>query len=169
MEFGYCRISTGKQSIERQVRNILAAFPNAKIYKEIFTGTKKTGRKELKRILDIVWQGDTIIFDSVSRMSRNAQEGIDLYMELYDKGINLVFLKEPHINTDTYRAALEQSIGKVGNDIEMETMTKHCCSKAVKGIVRVKASADTCSALPHKSQKAYSLGVHHIKTFNFSI
>lgn len=117
MEFGYCRISTSKQSIERQVRNILAAFPNAKIYKEIFTGTKKTGRKELKRILDVVHQGDTIIFDSVSRMSRNAKEGIDLYMELYDKGINLVFLKEPHINTDTYRAALEQSIGKVGNDI----------------------------------------------------
>lgn len=115
--YGYCRISTNKQDIERQVRNILAAFPNARIYKEIFTGTKKTGRKELEKILAKVETGDTIIFDSVSRMSRNAQEGIDLYMELYEKGINLVFLKEPHINTDTYRAALAQSIDTVGNAI----------------------------------------------------
>ena len=117
MEYGYCRISTSKQSIDRQVRNILAVYPNAKIYKEVFTGTKKTGRKELEKILRIVQEGDTIIFDSVSRMSRNADEGIALYMELYDKGVNLVFLKEQHINTDTYRAALAQSIGKVGNDI----------------------------------------------------
>ncbi|MBQ7964460.1 MAG: recombinase family protein, partial [Ruminococcus sp.] len=65
MEYGYCRISTNKQDIERQVRNILAAFPNARIYKEIFTGTKKTGRKELEKILVKVETGDTIIFDSV--------------------------------------------------------------------------------------------------------
>lgn len=31
---GYCRISTTKQNIERQVRNILAVYPNAKIVKE---------------------------------------------------------------------------------------------------------------------------------------
>lgn len=127
MEYGYCRISTSKQSIDRQVRNILAAFPNAKIYKEIFTGTKKTGRKELEKILAKVGSGDTIIFDSVSRMSRNADEGIALYMELYEKGVNLVFLKEPLINTDTYRAALSKSIGKVGNaiaDIYIEATNK---------------------------------------------
>lgn len=117
MEYGYCRISTSKQDIERQVRNILAAFPDAKIYKEIFTGTKKTGRKELAKILAKVESGDTIIFDSVSRMSRNADEGVQLYMEQYEKGVNLVFLKEPHINTDTYRAAEMRTIKTVGNEI----------------------------------------------------
>lgn len=115
--YGYCRISTNKQDIERQVRNILAAFPNAQIHKEVFTGTKKTGRKKLEYIVEKAEAGDTIVFDSVSRMSRNADEGIALYMELYEKGINLVFLKEPHINTDTYRAALAQSIDTVGNAI----------------------------------------------------
>ena len=38
-EYGYCRISTGKQNVERQVRSILAAYPFAIIVKEIFTGT----------------------------------------------------------------------------------------------------------------------------------
>ena len=104
--YGYCRISTRKQNIERQVRNILAVFPDAIIIKEIYTGTKFQGRKELEKLLKIVRTGDTIVFDSVSRMSRNAEEGFQLYEELFCKGINLIFLKEPHINTDTYKKAM---------------------------------------------------------------
>ena len=102
-EYGYGRISTGEQNVERQVRNILAAYPSAIIVKEIFTGTKFQGRKELDKILSKIQTRDTIIFDSFSRMSRNAEEGFSLYEELFTKGVNLVFLKEPHINTDTYR------------------------------------------------------------------
>lgn len=117
MEYGYCRISTATQSIERQVRNILSVYPKAKIYKEVYTGTKTIGRKKLEYILKQAKAGDTIIFDSVSRMSRNADDGVQLYMKLYEQGINLVFIKEPHINTDTYRLAVSQSIDKVGNEI----------------------------------------------------
>lgn len=122
MEYGYCRVSTASQSIERQVRNILSAYPNAKIYKEVYTGTKTTGRKELEHILKQVKAGDTIIFDSVSRMSRNADEGVKLYMQLYDDGVNLVFIKEPHINTETYSKALSSanSLSDTGNQIADE-------------------------------------------------
>lgn len=103
MIYGYARISTPKQNIERQVRNIFMKYPAAHIVKEIYTGTKFQGRKELEKILGCVKAGDTIVFDSVSRMSRNADEGFLLYQELYLKDINLVFLKEPHIDTDTYK------------------------------------------------------------------
>lgn len=115
--YGYCRISTKKQNIERQERNILAAFPSARIYKERYTGTKVQGRRELDKILRLVQAGDTIVFDSVSRMSRNAVEGIEMYMQLMDKGIELIFLKEPHINTQTYKQALSNSVELVGNEI----------------------------------------------------
>ena len=37
MEYGIARISTRKQNIDRQVRNILADYPNAKIIKETYT------------------------------------------------------------------------------------------------------------------------------------
>ena len=117
MIYGYCRVSTKRQNIERQERNILTAYPNAKIFKEKFTGTKMQGRKELDKILRQVQSGDIIVFDSVSRMSRNAAEGIELYMRLMDKGIELVFLKEPHINTQTYKQALSNSVELVGNEI----------------------------------------------------
>lgn len=109
--FGYCRISTPSQNIERQVRNIAAAYPTAHIIREIYTGTACQGRKELDKLLHAVQPGDTIVFDSVSRMSRSADEGCALYRELYNRGVNLCFLKEPHINTDTYRQALQRQAG----------------------------------------------------------
>ena len=44
------------------------------------------------------------MFDSVSRMSRDAEEGFQVYQDLYKKGIELIFLKEHHIDTMTYKA-----------------------------------------------------------------
>lgn len=110
MDYGYCRISTPKQSIDRQVRNILKEYPRAHIVKEVYTGTKFQGRKEFDKILRTVKAGDQIIFDSVSRMSRTAEEGFALYQELFNRNINLVFLKEPHINTATYKQAIDNQI-----------------------------------------------------------
>lgn len=114
--YGYCRISTKKQNIERQERNILAAYPTAHIVKETYTGTRLC-RKGLDKLLREVRSGDVIVFDSVSRMSRNSSDGIALYMDLMDKGIDLVFLKEPHINTETYKQALSNGVDLVGNEI----------------------------------------------------
>lgn len=116
--FGYARISTPQQSIKRQIRNILAAYPQAEIIREVFTGTKFQGRKEFEKLLKKINAGDTIIFDSVSRMSRDAKEGFAMYEELFCKGINLVFLKEPHINTETYKSALQGGIPATGTDID---------------------------------------------------
>lgn len=110
MEYGYCRISTPNQNIERQVRNIKKLYPNAHIVKEVYTGTKFQGRKEFDKILRLIKDDDTIIFDSVSRMSRTADEGFELYKELFNQNINLVFLKEPHINTATYKQAIDNQI-----------------------------------------------------------
>lgn len=110
MLYGAARISTGKQSIDRQVRNILAKYPNAKIIKDTYTGTKLDGRKEFEKLLKIINKGDIIVFDEVSRMSRNSEEGCNLYEELFNKGVDLIFLKETHINTDVYRKALENQI-----------------------------------------------------------
>lgn len=118
-KYGYCRISTKQQNIERQIRNILSVYPDADIRTESYTGTKIDGRKELEKILKEVKKGDTIIFDSVSRMSRNADEGFELYQNLFQKGVELIFLKEPHINTKTYKKALESGIELTGTKVDL--------------------------------------------------
>lgn len=115
--YGYARVSTKQQNIERQIRNIRSEFgEDVMIFKEKFTGTKMEGRTEFQKLLKVVKNGDTIVFDSVSRMSRNANEGIQLYEELMEKGIELVFLKEPYINTETYKNSLGDKIQLLGTD-----------------------------------------------------
>lgn len=106
MVYGYCRISTRKQSIERQIRNIKSAFPSAVIVQEAYTGTS-VNRPEWNKLYKKLKKNDTVIFDSVSRMSRNAEEGFRLYQELYNKSIKLVFLKEHHIDTESYQQAMD--------------------------------------------------------------
>lgn len=122
--YGYARISRKQQNIERQLRNIKAAYPDAIIVQEAFTGTKIEGRKEFEKLLKVVKSGDTIVFDSVSRMSRNAADGFSLYQALLQQGVELCFLKEPHINTATYREAAEKQISAVqtGDDATDELL-----------------------------------------------
>ena len=69
-----------------------------------------THRPVFEQLKHRVKEGDTIIFDSVCRMSRNKEEGWQDYQDLYNKGVNLVFLKEPSINTDCYREAISKRV-----------------------------------------------------------
>ena len=116
MVYGYARISTPSQNIERQVRNIKEFDKNSIVICEAYTGTKQD-RPEWVKLLKKIKEDDVIIFDSVSRMSRNADEGFNEYEHLYNMGVNLIFLKERHIDTVTYINALNQQISATGNEI----------------------------------------------------
>ena len=135
MECGYCRISKAKQSIERQIRNIKAAYPNALIIQEVFTRTR-IDRKEWQKLVSKVKDGDTIIFDSVSRMSGNADDGFAAYEDLYSRGVSLVFLKEPHINTETYKKALQNNVQLTGSNVDyiLEGVNKYLMALAQEQI-----------------------------------
>ena len=134
--YGYCRISTREQSIERQIRNIKGIYENAIIIDEVFTGTKIEGRTKWNNLLKNLKKGDSIIFDSVSRMSRNAEEGFQLYEELFNQGIELIFIKEPHINTSTYKKALTGGIELTGTtvDLILEGVNKYLMALAKEQI-----------------------------------
>lgn len=106
-----------KQNIERQIANIKKAYPNAIIVTEEYTGTK-INRPAFDKLIKNIKPGDTIVFDEVSRMSRNAEDGFKLYEQLYNIGVNLVFIKEPHINTATYKKALENNISMTGTNVD---------------------------------------------------
>ena len=136
MQYGYCRISKAKQSIERQIRNIKAAYPNALIIQEVFTRTR-IDRKEWQKLVSKVKDGDTIIFDSVSRMSGNADDGFAAYEDLYSRGVSLVFLKEPHINTETYKKALQNNVQLTGSNVDyiLEGVNKYLMALAQEQIL----------------------------------
>ncbi len=124
--FGYARISTGKQKIERQISNIQSAHADAIIFQEAYTGTK-LNRPEFSKMIaraeKEAAKGNhvTIVFDEVSRMSRNADEGFRLYQDLFNQGIDLEFIKEPHINTAVFKEATTKgdAIEMTGTDIDI--------------------------------------------------
>ena len=103
MIYGYCRVSTQHQRITRQINNIREQYPKVELIKEWYTGTTQA-RPLWDQLMRKVHKGDTIVFDSVSRMSRNSNEGFEDYKRLYEQGVELVFLKEPLINTSVFES-----------------------------------------------------------------
>ena len=77
------------------------------------------------------------MFDSVSRMSRSADEGFEAYEELFNRGVELVFLKEPHINTAVFKTALEKSVPMTGTSVDyiLEGVNKYLLALAREKII----------------------------------
>lgn len=154
---GYARISTGKQKIDRQIFDIHQKYPGIEIIEEVYTGTKFQGRDKLNELFSRIQEGDTIVFESVSRMSRNAEEGFSTYEELYKKGVNLVFLKEPHINTETYRETLRsRGIQMTGTDVDiiLEAVNRYLLLLAKKQIqLAFKAAQDEVDYLHYRTSE----------------
>ena len=104
------RISTkeasDKQSFQRQNKALekYAEINNLKynsrtVFKDDISGAT-FDRDDWKALEGILKEGDTIIFKEISRFTRQAEEGYEKYMELMDKGINLIFLDNPTVSTD---------------------------------------------------------------------
>ena len=118
MIYAYCRVSTTHQRIARQITNITTVYPTATIIREFYTGTKQD-RPNWNKLINIIKKEDTIVFDSVSRMSRNAEEGFRDYKMLYELGVHLIFLNEPLINTSVFDSTKNNLLSihvKTGNE-----------------------------------------------------
>lgn len=112
---GVVRKSTRKQHIERQVRNILAKYPNARIVRITHCGATVIGYKDFQKVINEAKAGTVnrkykLVFDSASRMSRDSEGGCQLYEDLFNHNVSIEFLKEPHINTEVFKKALDNQI-----------------------------------------------------------
>ena len=96
--FGYARVSTEQQNLDRQL-DALRKYGVDVIYNEKMTGTKRD-RPELKKLLDRMTEGDTVVIESLSRLGRSTKDLIELTELFQSKGVHLVSLKES-IDTST--------------------------------------------------------------------
>ena len=122
MIVGYARVSTPTQRLRRQIDNLKEAYPDIVVISEVFTGSTDN-RPKWKKLMRQCRAGiiGKLVFDEVSRFSRNAEEAIAEYKELYNLGIELEFLKEPHINSKIYRDASERKIEIATDGMDEET------------------------------------------------
>ena len=103
MIYGYCSSMSGKRELRQQQNNILEAYPEAQMIQDIITQSASA-----EYLLAVVSSTDTLVFDSVARISKDADICCNIYTMLYNAGRNLIFLKEPYLNTSTYREFLSE-------------------------------------------------------------
>ena len=100
MLYGYARVSTAEQSLQRQIKELEARGIDKKnIYKEFATGKDFKDRIEYQKLLDVCSVGDTIVFTSLDRFSRNVKETVKQLEVLEKRGLKEIFLKE-NISTE---------------------------------------------------------------------
>jgi len=98
MKVGYGRVSAKDQNLGRQ----LQAFKEnnvERIYEEKISG-KDTNRPELQKMLEYVREGDTVVVESFSRLSRNMLDLLTIIDKLTQKNVGFISLKE-NIDTTT--------------------------------------------------------------------
>lgn len=92
MKFGYARVSTDAQSLDRQT-DALNKYGVDELLTEKMTGTKRS-RPELDRLLDKMREGDTVVIESLSRLGRSTKDLLALVELFNERGVILVSLKE---------------------------------------------------------------------------
>ena len=98
-KFGYARVSTEEQVLDRQI-DMLSEYGVNQIYSEKMTGTKRN-RPELEKMLDRLSEGDTVVIESLSRLGRSTKDLIEL-MELFNKKKkSILFHLKKNIDTTT--------------------------------------------------------------------
>ncbi|RPJ97241.1 recombinase family protein [Rummeliibacillus sp. TYF005] len=113
--FAYVRVSSKEQNIDRQIDTMRKlGIDDREIFIDKQSG-KDIERPQYKLLKAVVRDGDTIVFDSITRLSRNMDDIKNEYSWFNDNGINLKFIKEPMLNTsndtsDVMRKAINDII-----------------------------------------------------------
>lgn len=106
--FSYARISTkeerGLQKFSRQDKAIEKYATDNNIefvyqVREDQSGKNFKNRKEWNKLERLVQSGDTIVFKDISRFTREAENGYKKYMELLEKGVDLIFIDNQTVST----------------------------------------------------------------------
>ena len=160
--FGYARVSTEQQNLDRQI-DALQKYGVDLIFNEKMTGTKRN-RPELSKLLDRMTEGDTVVIESLSRLGRSTKDLIELTELFQSKGVHLVSLKESiDTNTSTGKLlfTLMSAIAQFERDVIADRTREGLRAARARGRVggRPKVSADAVK----KAVKLYRTGQYSIR------
>ncbi len=160
--FGYARVSTEAQNLDRQL-DALEKYGIDMIYNEKMTGTKKN-RPELTKLLDRITEGDTVVVESLSRLGRSTKDLIELTETFQSKGVNLVSLKESiDTNSPTGKLlfTLMSAIAQFERDVIADRTREGLKSARARGRNGGRPKADAEQV--RKAIKLYNTGQYSVK------
>lgn len=101
MTFGYVRVSTKEQNEARQLDDMQAlGIKGRYLYIDKASG-KDTNRPQYQALKANVRAGDTVVFESITRLSRNMTDVKKEYEWFVENGVLLRFINEPMLDTKT--------------------------------------------------------------------
>ena len=161
MIYGYARVSTADQNLDRQ-KDALTKYGIDHLYCEKMSGTKKN-RPELDQMLRTVQSGDTIVIESLSRLGRSVKNLAELMELLNEKGVRLVSLKETIDTTSSTGRLLFtilSSLAQFERDVLVERTREGLNAARARG---------RCGGRPKTDPKTIQKAVALYKTNQYSV
>jgi DNA invertase Pin-like site-specific DNA recombinase len=131
--YGYARVSTLDQDLTVQKQALKAAGCDV-IRAEKASGSSRTGREELERLLDFVQEGDVLMVTRIDRLARSIGDLQDIVRLLKAKKVALKATEQP---IDTASAAGKAFLDMLGVFAEFETNLRR--ERQLEGIAKAKA------------------------------
>lgn len=117
MRIGYIRVSTAEQNIARQ-ESLLSKYDVQKIFIDKTSG-KDTNRPEFKSMMSFIRNGDELVVESFSRLSRSLKDLLNIVDVLNSNKIRLISVKE-NVDTKTPQGKLMVSLFGALSQFERE-------------------------------------------------
>lgn len=100
MMFGYARVSTQSQNLDRQLDALkIYGVPDERLFVEKLCGTTKD-RPELTKLQQFLRDGDLLVIESLSRLGRSTKDLLSIIDHFEKQGVQVISIKE-HIDTRT--------------------------------------------------------------------
>lgn len=97
MVYGYCRVSTKHQSLQRQIDTLVNYGINQRfIFSDKYSG-KTLNREGLNELLSVLKPGDSIVIKEIDRLGRNRKETKELILHFIKSDIELICLDMPYL------------------------------------------------------------------------
>ena len=156
MIIGYARVSTQDQNLDRQL-DALQKAGCERIFNEKMTGTR-SARPELQMMLMTIREGDTLVVESFSRLSRSTKDLLDMVERLTKAGVQLISLKED-LNTNTATGKLMLTMLSALSQFERDLIAE----RTIDGLKAARARG-RCGGRPRKGtdkERKQALAMYH--------
>lgn len=161
MIFGYARVSTKEQLLERQI-NALAKYDCAEILTEKLSGVK-ADRPELSRLKDKAREGDTIVIESWSRLGRSLPDLLGLIRFFAEMGVEIISIKE-NFDTSTPQGKLMLTMFQAMAEFERDLIAQ----RTREGLAAARARGRK-GGRPRKKAKDVERAIKLYKSGEYSV
>lgn len=145
--FGYARISTEEQNLERQLE-ALEKEGCQRIYSDTFSGAA-VDRPSLNELLEEVKEGDTIIITDLTRFSRSTRDLFDLVDQIKAKGVFLKSIKDTWLDITSdnpysaFLITIMSAVSQLERDLTRMRMMEGIAIAKKKGLYKGRAKTFT--------------------------